>query len=120
MLEVARGLSASERLLAPGGRLAVVAFHSLEDRIVKNFLIDRSGKGANPSRHLPDLQIGKKPSLRLLTRKTVTPGDEELAANPRARSGRLRAAERTDAPAFEARPADMDVGPTLSLLEHAR
>ncbi len=117
--EIGLGLAAAERLLSPGGRLAVVAFHSLEDRIVKNFLIERSGKSANPSRHMPDAQQSKKASFRLLTRKTVTPGEAELEANPRARSGRLRAAERTDAPAF-AEPPAQDAHVRLSALELAR
>lgn len=99
--ELSRGLSAAERILSPGGRLAVVSFHSLEDRVVKNFLKDRSSPPAAPSRHTPVTAADHpEPSFRLLHRKPVTPGDEELALNPRARSSRLRAAERTAAPAF--------------------
>ena len=98
--EIDRGLAAAERLLEPGGRLAVVAFHSLEDRRVKSFLRLRSGNAPKTSRHLPG---GRQPapSFRLVYRKPVTPGAPEIARNPRARSARLRAAERTDAPAWE-------------------
>ncbi len=98
--EVERGLPAAERLLKPGGRLAVVAFHSLEDRLVKDFLRQRSGGGAQPSRHLPTAGRARPPSFRLLSKKPITPDADELAANPRARSSRLRVAERTDAPAW--------------------
>ncbi|MCA8909316.1 MAG: 16S rRNA (cytosine(1402)-N(4))-methyltransferase RsmH [Rhodospirillaceae bacterium] len=105
--ELDRGLDAAERLLKPGGRLAVIAFHSLEDRTVKRFLIARSGGEASPSRHQPavDPASRRKPSFRLVARRPVTPDAEELAANPRARSARLRAAIRTDAPAWSAEVA---------------
>ncbi len=98
--ELVRGLAGAEALLAPGGRLAVVSFHSLEDRAVKEFLRDRSGSGPRPSRHMPDLP-GKQaaPTFTLIKRGTVKPGEAETRANPRARSARLRWAERTDAPA---------------------
>jgi 16S rRNA (cytosine1402-N4)-methyltransferase len=95
--ELQTALEAAERVLKPGGRLAVVSFHSLEDRIVKNFFAERSKTGGG-SRHLPEVKQ-VVPSFRLLTRKPVTPDDSELAANPRARSAKLRAAERIDAPA---------------------
>src|SRR5581483_10245256 len=95
--ELQTALEAAERVLKPGGRLAVVSFHSLEDRIVKNFLTERSKTGGG-SRHLPEVrQVA--PSFRLLTKRPVAPGEGEVAANPRARSAKLRAAERTDAPA---------------------
>ncbi|HVI50860.1 MAG TPA: 16S rRNA (cytosine(1402)-N(4))-methyltransferase RsmH [Candidatus Sulfotelmatobacter sp.] len=100
MGEVERGLAAAERLLAPGGRLAVVSFHSLEDRAVKDFLKTRSGAAAQPSRHVPMVATARPPSFRLLSRKAIQPGDEECRTNPRARSARLRIAERTDAPAW--------------------
>lgn len=101
--EIARGLAAAERLLAPGGRLAVVSFHSLEDRAVKGFLKERSSPPPAPSRHMPAAAgAARAPSLRLLHRKPVAPGPAELHINPRARSARLRAAERTTAPAFPA------------------
>ncbi|UEM02164.1 16S rRNA (cytosine(1402)-N(4))-methyltransferase RsmH [Skermanella rosea] len=100
--ELDRGLAASERLLRPGGRLAVVSFHSLEDRQVKEFLRRRSGNSPAPSRHAPVERTAEAaPTFRLISRKPVTPGDTELVNNPRARSARLRAAERTKAPAFE-------------------
>jgi 16S rRNA (cytosine1402-N4)-methyltransferase len=98
--ELDRGLAAAERMLEPGGKLAVVAFHSLEDRQVKNFLRLRAGEAPKGSRHLP----GKRqamPSFRLVSRKPVTPSAAEITRNPRARSARLRAAERTEAPVWE-------------------
>jgi 16S rRNA (cytosine1402-N4)-methyltransferase len=98
--ELDRGLASAERLLVPGGRLAVVAFHSLEDRRVKNFLRERASDAAGASRHAPAGGSRRSPSFRLLHRRAVRPGPAELAANPRARSARLRAAERTAAPAW--------------------
>jgi 16S rRNA (cytosine1402-N4)-methyltransferase len=95
--ELARGLAAAECVLKPGGRLVVVSFHSLEDRIVKTFLSER-GRAPAYSRHQPEVAAAP-PSFRLLTRKPRMPSDAEIAANPRARSAKLRAAERTDAPA---------------------
>jgi 16S rRNA (cytosine1402-N4)-methyltransferase len=95
--ELQTALEAAERLLKPGGRLAVVSFHSLEDRIVKNFFSARARIGSG-SRHLPEVKQAA-PSFRLLTRKPVTPGEDEMTANPRARSAKLRAGERLDAPA---------------------
>jgi len=99
--EVERGLAAAERLLAPGGRLAVVSFHSLEDRAVKDFLRRRSGSEAQPSRHMPVAASSRAPSFRLIGRKAVQPTEDECRNNPRARSARLRIAERTDAPAWQ-------------------
>jgi 16S rRNA (cytosine1402-N4)-methyltransferase len=98
--ELHLALSAAERVLKPGGRLVVVSFHSLEDRMVKNFLSSR-GKAGGGSRHLPEV-AQSAPSFRILTKRPVTAGDDEVRANPRARSAKLRAAERTDAPAFAA------------------
>lgn len=98
--ELQTALAAAERVLKPGGRLVVVSFHSLEDRIVKNFLSERSKTGGG-SRHLPEVaQI--PPSFQLLTRRPVVAGEDEVAHNPRARSAKLRAAERTSAPAHAA------------------
>ncbi len=99
--QLARGLAAAERLLAPEGRLAVVSFHSLEDRQVKRFLIRRAGAAPRPSRHRPDPGRDQaEPSFRLLFRGARRPRPEEVAANPRARSARLRAAVRTAAAAW--------------------
>jgi len=95
--ELARGLAAAERVLKPSARLVVVAFHSLEDRIVKTFLTERSRAPAG-SRHLPE-PASTPPTFRVLTKRPQTPDDAEVAANPRARSAKLRAAERTDAAA---------------------
>lgn len=93
--EIARGLEAAARLLAHGGRLVVVSFHSLEDRIVKNFMVEASGRTPSPSRHDPRGLIPRAaPDFRLLTPRAVRPGAVETAANPRARSARLRALER--------------------------
>ena len=97
--ELDRGLAAAEAVLEPGGRLAVVSFHSLEDRRVKDFLKHRSGAAPKGSRHLPAATV-PAPSFRLLTKKPVEPSAAELQRNPRARSARLRAAERTSAPAW--------------------
>jgi len=105
--ELERGLSAAERLLAPGGRLAVISFHSLEDRRVKDFLRRRSSANPRGSRHLPPATREPAASFRILTKKPIRPGEAELARNPRARSARLRAAERTAAPPF---PADSENG----------
>src|SRR5690606_33752204 len=87
--ELARGLAAAERVLAPGGALAVVTFHSLEDRIVKRFLQLRSGMAPGGSRHLPAPER-EAPRFTLINRKAVEADAEEVAANPRARSARLR------------------------------
>ncbi|MBV9827268.1 MAG: 16S rRNA (cytosine(1402)-N(4))-methyltransferase RsmH [Alphaproteobacteria bacterium] len=98
--ELDRGLAGAERVLAPGGRLAVVSFHSLEDARVKDFLRRRSGAGETVSRHAPPAAPARAPSFRLLSRRAIRPSAEEIARNPRARSARLRAAERTAAPAW--------------------
>jgi 16S rRNA (cytosine1402-N4)-methyltransferase len=108
--ELDRALGAAERLLRPGGRLAVVSFHSLEDRRVKSFLATRSGSSARPSRHFPSLlpresARGAVPSFppasfKAVTRKPVAASDAEAKRNPRARSARLRSAVRADAPAW--------------------
>jgi 16S rRNA (cytosine1402-N4)-methyltransferase len=95
--ELAQALAAAEAVLAEGGRLVVVAFHSLEDRIVKRFLQERA-RAAAGSRHMPAVSVAP-PTFTLLTRGAVEPGEAEIAANPRARSARLRAAVRTSAPA---------------------
>ena len=98
--ELEAGLVAAERVLRPGGRLAVVTFHSLEDRIVKRFLKGRSGSTPAGSRHRPMVVVGPTPSFENVA-KPVSASDAELASNPRARSARLRTAVRTGAPAWD-------------------
>ena len=107
--ELHLALAAAERVLMPGGRLVVVSFHSLEDRIVKNFLVERAKAGGG-SRHLP-VVAQAAPSFHILTKRPVTPDEDEIASNPRARSAKLRAAERTEAPAHRA--AALPAWPTL-------
>ncbi len=98
--QLVEGLAASERLLTPGGRLAVVSFHSLEDRRVKNFLSARSEGRARPSRHIPVTDEGPAPTFKLIKKGTIKAKADELAVNPRSRSARLRGAIRTSAPAW--------------------
>ena len=105
-------------MLRPGGRLVVVTFHSLEDRVVKSFMASR-GKVTGVSRHLPKIEAGE-PSFRLLTRKPLAPDAAETAANPRARSAKLRAAERTAAPARDDAFAGMPDLPALNDVVRAR
>jgi len=100
--ELTRGLEAAEAALSPGGRLAVVTFHSLEDRIVKAFLTERTGNAPGGSRHAPVAVETRKPSFDLLFKGAREAGEAELAANPRARSAKIRAAVRTGAPAWGA------------------
>jgi len=107
--ELHLALTAAESVLKPGGRLVVVSFHSLEDRIVKNFFAER-GKAGGGSRHLPEITQAA-PSFVILTKRPVKPDDAEISANPRARSAKLRAAERTQAPAHAA--ASLPAWPTL-------
>lgn len=99
--ELARGLFAAESVLKPGGRLLVVTFHSLEDRIVKRFLTERSGKKMGTSRHLPELQQFDRPTFQILNQRPLAPGNQEIASNPRARSAKLRLGIRTGAPVGE-------------------
>ncbi len=100
--ELLRGLIAAERLLKPGGRLAVVTFHSLEDRIVKQFLTGRSGRGHAASRRLPGEPAEPAPTFDLPRGQPIEPGEAEMAANPRSRSAKLRYATRLGAPASAA------------------
>lgn len=100
LAELEAGLDAAERVLAEGGRLAVVTFHSLEDRIVKAFFTERAGRTAGGSRHAPPLAAGPAPTFKLLFNSARTPSEAEMAANPRARSAKLRAGVRTNAPAW--------------------
>jgi len=104
--EIDRGLVGAEQVLAPGGRLCVVSFHSLEDRLVKRFFKTRSGDVPGPSRHMPQSSVPEKqPTFKLLSRKSITPSSDESRDNPRARSARLRVGERTNAPAWNSEEA---------------
>ena len=97
--ELLRGLQAAEQILKPGGRLAVVTFHSLEDRMVKQFFAPRTGRAGRPSRHQPDVEM-TPPSFAEPVKRTIKASAEEIQANPRSRSARLRVALRTQAAAF--------------------
>lgn len=98
--ELARGLNAAEALLKPGGRLVIVSFHSLEDRMVKRFLAERCGRTAQGSRHMPVAPTATLPSFEACSRKAVTASREELQRNARSRSAKLRFATRTGQPAI--------------------
>jgi 16S rRNA (cytosine1402-N4)-methyltransferase len=111
--ELAIALAAAERVLKPSGRLVVVSFHSLEDRIVKTFLAERS-RTASGSRHLPEV-AAEAPTFTLVNKRPLVADDTETAANPRARSAKLRAAARTAAP-----PRDLDAAKFLPRLPSLR
>ena len=111
--ELARGLAAGERLLAAGGRLVVVTFHSLEDRLVKRFFASRAGRGPGVSRHLPQIESQSLPSFQILNQRAVSPTEAEIRFNPRARSARLRAGVRTEAEAMAFNAEEMGVPPVL-------
>ncbi len=96
--QAARALAGAERILRPGGRLVLVSFHSLEDRLVKKFFQDRTKTRGGGSRHMPEEDVPPA-TFELLSRKAIDPTPEEAEANPRARSAKLRAGRRTDAPA---------------------
>jgi len=102
LAELEAGLEAAEQVLKAGGRLAVVTFHSLEDRIVKAFFAERAGRLPSGSRHAPPTAKGPEPTFTLLFNGHRSPSDAETAANPRARSAKLRAAIRTDVPQWRA------------------
>jgi 16S rRNA (cytosine1402-N4)-methyltransferase len=113
-VELAAGLEAAERALKPGGALAVVTFHSLEDRVVKRFLQVRSGQTGGTSRHAPAVEP-EPARFTLISRRAIAPDAAETAANPRARSAKLRVARRTDAPAGPADRAALGLpAPALS------
>ena len=99
--ELARGLSAAERALKPGGRLVVVSFHSLEDRMVKHFITERADAQGRGSRHAPDLPPERAPSFLIDRKRATVASDEETALNPRSRSASLRWAARTEALAWD-------------------
>jgi 16S rRNA (cytosine1402-N4)-methyltransferase len=100
LMQLVEALHAAERMLKPGGRLVVVTFHSLEDRIVKQFMAARTSRVARGSRHMPSTEPAS-PTFAVVTRGPVVAGEAELAENPRARSAKLRAIERNDAPPGE-------------------
>jgi 16S rRNA (cytosine1402-N4)-methyltransferase len=104
--ELALGLAAAERVLKPGGKLAVVTFHSIEDRMVKRFLQARSGTAGRANRYAPQ-EAETVAQFRQTTRKAIGPDDQELSENPRSRSAKLRVAIRTDAPAGDTDPASL-------------
>jgi 16S rRNA (cytosine1402-N4)-methyltransferase len=106
--ELAQGLAAAERALVPGGRLAVVTFHSLEDRIVKRYLQLAAGQAGTANRYAP-ATVADAPRFDILTRKAVAPTPDETARNPRARSAKLRVARRTAAPARAVAMADLGI-----------
>lgn len=112
--ELARGLAAAERILAPGGRLVVVTFHSLEDRLVKRFFRERSGADAGGSRYRPEKTVQSAPSFELINRKAIEPSEAECKANPRARSARLRGGRRTAAAPW---PGEVAMGVTVPSFE---
>jgi 16S rRNA (cytosine1402-N4)-methyltransferase len=95
--QLAEGLEAAERALKTGGYLAVVTFHSVEDRMVKRFLQQRGGGMGNANRYSPVLET-EKPAFEIVTKKARAADDDEVAQNPRSRSAKLRVARRTDAP----------------------
>jgi len=115
--ELIAALSSAEEVLRPSGRLVVVTFHSLEDRIVKNYLRERAGMTRGTSRHAPEKPEGAPPSFDLVARKAIEPSDEEVSGNPRSRSSRLRWAIRSDAPAWGSGAKLRDTVPTLDALE---
>ena len=112
--ELVHGLAAAERMLKPGGRLAVVSFHSLEDRIVKQFLARRAGRGEAKGRRLPGEPAAIAPSFTLPKGQPIGPSEAEAKANPRARSAKLRTGLRTDNPALPLEPELV----TLATLPH--
>ena len=104
--ELLEGLHAAERALRPGGMLAVVTFHSVEDRMVKRFLQARADRGGGGNRYAPEV-APREPGFEIVTKKAVEADAEELALNPRARSARLRVARRTEAPPGQVAPAEL-------------
>ncbi len=108
--ELAFGLSGAEHILIDGGCLAVVTFHSIEDRLTKQFFAIRSGYSTAVSRHQPPISDGRAPSFSVTSRRAIKPSNDEVAANPRARSAKLRWGERTGAPAFKLDLDELGIG----------
>ncbi|MEO1028107.1 MAG: 16S rRNA (cytosine(1402)-N(4))-methyltransferase RsmH [Pseudomonadota bacterium] len=117
--ELIRGLNAAEKILCDGGRLVVVTFHSLEDRIVKAFFRNRAGLDVSGSRHQPEVTSTVAPSFRLTSKKALAASNDEISVNARSRSAKLRVAIRTDAPAMPPQPDQVFNLPPLSELERA-
>ena len=113
--QLVQGLMAAERALKPGGQLAVVTFHSLEDRIAKRFLQDRASLGGGGSRYAPEA-AERKPAFTLTPRRAIAPDAAEIAANPRARSAKLRVARRTEAPAGDPQTDILGLPPLTEIL----
>ncbi len=107
--ELAQALCAAEEILEVGGRLVVVTFHSLEDRIVKKFFAERSGSLPSNSRHMPVAALGPQPSFSMVSKGHIEAGPQEMLDNPRARSAKLRAGIRNAAPSFKFDPKAMAV-----------
>ena len=107
--ELARALCAAEMRLKPQGRLVVVSFHSLEDRLVKTFMTERSGGGGSGSRHAPERPVQRGATFASPLPKAIAPGEREITANPRSRSARLRVAIRTDAPPWDMEPTTRSI-----------
>lgn len=116
--ELAEGLLAAEEILEPGGLLAVVTFHSLEDRIVKRFMAAGSGESGGPNRHSPG-ERAQRPRFERVTRKAIAADSEEIARNPRSRSARLRIARRLDAPPARVPHAELGVPKAPEWSAHA-
>ncbi len=114
--ELLSGLMAAERALKPGGKLAVVTFHSLEDRVVKRYLASRSGGAGRANRYAPET-VEEKPQFKLVNRRAIGPDEDELEQNPRARSAKLRVAIRTEHPSGEMQRTGLGM-PKISLGEN--
>jgi 16S rRNA (cytosine1402-N4)-methyltransferase len=113
--QLVQGLIAAERALKPGGQLAVVTFHSLEDRIAKRFFQDRASFGGGGSRYAPEA-AERQPAFTLTPRRAIAPDAAEIAANPRARSAKLRVGRRTEAPAGDPQTDILGLPPLSEIL----
>jgi len=111
--ELVRGLIAAEKILKPGGRLAILTFQSLDDRVVKQFLRERAGKLPGPSRYVPEDSSQPAPSFAIVGREVRKPSSEEIQNNPRSRSAKLRVAERTHNPPWTEQQSQFQTGAPL-------